>query len=467
MRQPNQKASETCVSMFPVASRPSGGGDALDEYRRAVVAAANNLSNYVYVANIDRFRHTASGHLLKESALLNLLGHTIPNRMAISTALYTDALRIRQFAGMTFAPGQPQYVVSNGQVELNTWVPPSIEPRDGDIEPFLNLVNLIFDGDITAAGFFLDAIASLLQKPGTKWAFMILLIGPQGVGKSMLCEMVSELIGRQNTAFPTLDALKGAFTGWMLNAYIVIFHELERTGREGATRLKNWITSDTLLINAKNVPEFAIRNYANILACANHDDVASLDKDDRRMFSWISQAEKQAPEYYSTLHAWFFEGEGKNIVLHFLLNRDLSAFNPKMAPPRTAARERLIANSQSEAENFLNDALESSSPPFLTDLCTASEILQFLRVHQIRCTDAEVRRFLRQSGAISLGQCRVRGTRPNIWAVRNVERWAAANGDEISLAYVSVFDQYTLQQEQAEAEAIAHAPVRKPLRLKG
>lgn len=466
MRLPNQQAKETCASMFPVATR-SSGGDTLDEYRRAVVAAANNLSNYVYVANIDRFRHIESGHLLKESALLNLLGHTIPNRMPISTALYSDALGIRQFAGMTFAPGQPQYVVSKGQVELNTWTQQCIEPREGDASLFLDLVNLIFDGDIIAAGFFLDAIASLLQKPGTKWAFMVLLIGPQGVGKSMLCEMVSELIGRQNTAFPTLDALKGAFTGWMLNAYIVIFHELERTGREGATRLKNWITSDTLLINAKNIPEFAIRNYANILACANHDDVASLDKDDRRMFSWISKAEKQSPEYYSMLHSWFFEGEGRHIVLHFLLNRDLSAFNPKMAPPKTAGRERLIANSQSEAENFLNEALEASSPPFLSDLCTASEILQFLRVHQIRCTDAEVRRFLRQSGAISLGQCRVRGARPNIWAVRNIEQWVAATSEEISLAYVNVFDQYALQEERAKAEVGTNTPHRQPLRLHG
>lgn len=248
-------------------------------------------------------------------------------------------------------------------------------------QPFFDLVDLIFDGDIVAAGFFLNSIASLVQKPGTKWAYMVLLIGAQGIGKSMLVEMVAELVGRQNTAFPTLDVFKGQFTGWMLKAYVIIFHELEKMGREGATRLKHWITATTLQINAKNVPEFNIQNYTNILACSNHDDVASLDRDDRRMFSWISHAEKQPQDFYSNLYAWFFEGDGLGIVLHHLLQRDLSGFNPKMAPPKTAGRDRLIANSQSEAENFLSDALESVSPPFvdigLVGLIKYSKVIDF------------------------------------------------------------------------------------------
>ena len=59
----------------------------LEEYRRAIMVAGNGLSRYDYIGNIDRFRHGSSGDLLKESALLNLFGHTIPGKMQVTRGL--------------------------------------------------------------------------------------------------------------------------------------------------------------------------------------------------------------------------------------------------------------------------------------------------------------------------------------------------------------------------------------------
>jgi hypothetical protein len=423
--------------------------------------ADQRLRDFDYIGSIDRFRHRLSGDLFKERAILNLFLREIPNRVRIEDALYTTMLGIRQYASLTFIPGDDENVLVNGQHCLNVWQPPDIIPAEGDPRPFLDLVRLIFDEDSVAIRFFLDAAASLIQTPTRKWAFMILLVGAQGVGKSILCEMLAELVGRRNTAFPTVEAIKGSFTGWLLNAHLVVVHELERMGRDVSTRLKHWITGQELLINSKNVPEFYVRNYANVIACSNHDDTAHLDEDDRRMFIWTSQAQKQAPEYYAELWRWFFEGEGRGIVLDFLKRRDISGFNPNAAPPKTQGRDRLIANSRSEAENFLREALETYQPPFACDLCTASEILQYLRVHQIRCTDAEVRRFLRQFG-IPLGQCRVLGARLNLWAIRRPEFWASATHEDIIDAYVNPFDQSTSFNEPTDAgPASASMPVRR------
>lgn len=461
MRTPKRPPQTANGKVLPA---PAGAAD-LEAYRRARTLAGNALSSYDYVANIDRFRHRGSGDLLKESGLLNLLGHTIPGRMPVATALYSEAMGILQFAGLTFAPGEPLHVVTKGQLELNTWTPTPIVPVAGDATPFLNFIDFLFDGDGIATSFFLDTIAALVQRPGIKLNYMTVIIGAQGVGKSMAVEMAAELVGRQNTAFPTMDALTSPFNGWALTAYLGVFHELARMGRAAATRLKHWITSDTLMINAKNVPEFSIPNRMNLLACSNHDDVALLDEDDRRMFTWISQAEKQPADYYADLHGWYFDGPGKAIVLHHLLHRDLSGFNPKAAPPRTAGRERLIANSRSESESFLSEALSSYAPPFVTDLCVALEVLQFMRVHQIHCTYPEVQRFLRQIDALSLGQRRVNGARPNLWAVRNQARWASANHDDIVAGYVSAFNQYAAQLEQAGREAgTTPMPIRRNLR---
>ena len=433
-----------------------------DDYRKAIREADQGLKDFNYVGTIDRFRHRVSGELFKERALLNLHWRDMPSRMRNEDALYTPALGIHQYAGLCFIPGGHENVILNGQLCLNTWQPLNITACQGDPGPFLDLVACIFDGAPIAIEFFLNAIASLIQAPTKKWAFMILIIGAQGVGKSILCEMIAELIGRRNTAFPTVEAIKGNFTGWLLNAQLVVVHELEKMSRDVGTRLKHWITSDSLLINAKNVPEFYIKNYANIIACSNHSDIAHLDDDDRRMFAWTSQAQKRAPEYYAGLCNWFFNGAGSGIVLDFLKTRDLTGFNPNAAPPKTQGRERLITNSRSEADNFLRDALESSSPPFACDLCTASEVLQFLRVHQIRCSDGEVRRFLQQCGAVSLGQIRIRGTRPNLWAIRNAEVWTKADHDDIANVFVNVFDQNALVAERSVVDAKSTPmPVRK------
>ena len=441
----------------PHVSRPD-----IKQHQLAVRRAGNTLASYDYIAKLDRFRHRGSSDLLKERSLLNLLGQTIPRGTSVINALYSEVLGIRQFAGITFVPGGDPDLIADGQLALNTWLPPAITPTEGDPAPFLDLIGLVFDHDPVAMAFFLDAVAALIQKPGTKWAFLILLIGAQGIGKSVVCDMIADLVGRKNTAFPTVEAMRSQFTGWLLNAHLVVFHELDQIGRDVATRLKHWVTGTDLLINSKNVPEFTIRNYSNIIACSNHEHVAHLEEDDRRVFTWISQGQKREAAYYSGICEWFFHGGGTGIVLNFLLNRDIASFNPKAAPPRTIGRQRLIDNSRSEAENFLRDALESFGPPFTTDLCTANEVLQFLRVHQVRCTDAEVRHFLRQSGALSLGQCRVRGTRPNLWAVRNPEHWASASHDELASAYVSVFDQYALQLEHEAAQGeIAPMPVRR------
>lgn len=437
-----------------------------DAYQKAIREADQGLKDFDYIGSLDRFRHRVSGELYKERALLNLHWRDIPNRMSNEEALYTTALGIHQYAGLSFIPGGPENVVANGQLYLNTWQPSNISATPGDPQQFLEFVAFIFDGDQIAINFFLDAVASLIQAPTRKWAFMILIVGGQGVGKSVLCEMVAELIGRRNTAFPTIEAIKGNFTNWLSSVQLVVVHELEKMSRDVGTRLKHWITSDLLLINGKNLPEFYIKNFANVIACSNHDDVAHLDEDDRRIFSWASQAQKRSPEYYANLCQWFFNGPGSAIVLDFFKSRDISSFNANAAPPKTAGRERLITNSRSEAENFLRDALESGAPPFACDLCTANELLQFLRQHQIRCTGAEVRRFLHQCGAVALGQCRVRGTRPNLWAIRNPDIWANATHDAIADGYVNVFDQYALLAERTAQDAkSAPMPVRK-LRLK-
>lgn len=186
-------------------------------HRAAVRASPNGIGSFDFIATLDRFRHRVSGNLYREKTLLNLYQHTLPERMGDIEALYTPVLGVRQYAALTFVPGAANDLVIDGQVSLNTWTPTMVIPTEGDPEPFLQLVRLVFDDDANAIHFFLDVLASLIQYPDRKLAFMVLLIGAQGIGKSLICEMLAELVGRRNTAFPTIEAIRGPFTGWLQN----------------------------------------------------------------------------------------------------------------------------------------------------------------------------------------------------------------------------------------------------------
>jgi hypothetical protein len=50
-------------------------------------------------------------------------------------------------------------------------------------------------------------------------------------------------------------------------------------------------------------------------------------------------------------------GDGAAFTLHFLLNRDLSAFNPNAAPPTNASREALIHEAMSDQQQMLLELL--------------------------------------------------------------------------------------------------------------
>ena len=425
-----------------MSKRNAIAANALHAHQLARREAGDQLACYDFISNLNRFRHRQSGDLLTEGTLLRLHGRELPRHMRVDEALYTPALGVRQYAGLAFEPGQPVDIVSQNLVRLNIWLKPSIERRQGDARLFLELVALVFDHNEEAINFFLDAVASLLQKPGTKWAFLVLLIGPQGIGKSLLCEMISELVGRGNTAFPTVDAIKSPFTGWLAGAYLVICHELDRMTREVATRLKHWVTSEQLLINAKNIPEYYIKSYVNVIICSNDDDIAHLDADDRRYFVWISRAKKQAPAYYATVWQWFFHGEGKSVVFDHLLGRNLANFNPNVAPPRTQGRDRLVVYSQSEVERELQDALQFREHPLRDDLVTVREIRYFLEDQNIRCNDNDILRFLHRIGGLALGQHRIRGQRVSLWAIRETAQWQTATARELANSYRSLAEQF-------------------------
>jgi hypothetical protein len=414
------------------------------------------LSRYVYIKARDQFfdRQTRDFHTLR--ALGRAHADELPRATSPTEFFLSGPDAVQKADGVTFWPGQSEFVEEDGGTRLNLWRDPGLVARAGCVEPFTQHVERMLDGDETAINFVLDFFAHLVQRPGQKMRFALLIIGSQGTGKSMLANFAQALVGKDNTKTLGPMALVADHNEWVQAAQLALVHELVGDkSRTAAARLKELITEDTILVNPTGVSAYEVRNQANFILLSNEDDAAKLDPDDRRYFVWKSRATQHPdPDYYRQLQAWF-DGDGKEYVLHFLLTRDLSRFDPFRAPPKTEARAELVDASRDPHHEYLRDRLQAVQAPFACDLVTLADLRDYLAVHkQMRLDTKALAKILKTLGAEELGQKRINGTKPRIWAVRNLERWAVATEQEITGAFY-----------KPEAQPLPGQPVRRTVNL--
>lgn len=438
---------------------------------------AEACERFVYIARFDRFLCRFTGEYYPMIAIARKYQGICGEGASLSetvTFLLSPQGGLTLVDDVTFMPGAPLIVVSSeGVRSYNLWTEGWITRQSGDVTLFLSHLAHVLDDNEIAVKFVLQFMAHMLQKPEVKMAFAILIIGGQGIGKSLIAEFLAVLVGMENTAFVDMDMLTSPFNGFLLKSQLIVVNEFSSSANK-ATRavIKNLITSSVLFCNQKGIAAIQIQNYANLILFSNEADAAKLDKDDRRFFVWLSSAQKRSPQYYTILCNWF-ENEGKHAVLDFLLNVDLSDFNPHAAPPKTESRAALIRESLSDQQQALHDMLESGEAPFDNELLVISDAVEFLNSRRgPRFTSREIASFLRSMGAHQLGQCRLKAhdgseRKPRVWALHNVDRWANAAEGVIAQAYVIPGGPHrlTVHQTPVPARLSTFRPVPRAARI--
>ncbi len=398
---------------------------------------------FIYNGHANKVYDTVTGQHYPLISIARLFYPDMEPSEAIEMMLHPEH-GLPRVTNLCFRPGEASILSDgHGGLRYNLWQPTNVRAEPGDVGPFLALVHLILDGDEVAVRFLLGFMAHMIQRPGQKMAFAVLIIGPQGIGKSMLGEMLTRVIGEANTAVLEMGALTGSFNGFLARAHLVIVNEFVASASRGAkAMLKNLITAPTILLNEKGVPAFPIDNVSSLLLFSNESAATALDADDRRYFVWRSEAERQPAEFYADLAAWFDNG-GDGHLLHYLQTFDLDGFNPHAAPPRTAARAELIRESMTDQQQTLSDLHEACEAPFDRDLAIVDDVVAMLYEQRrgLRFTTRDVTSFFRSIGAVNLGQRRMPipgnpNYKPRFWALRNQERWIDASEGETAQAYL-------------------------------
>ena len=261
------------------------------------------------------------------------------------------------------------WIDSPGDRTFNLYFPPTIEriKDDCEVQIWLDHVRKVYpnEWEHVVAWF-----AFKVQNPGEKINHGLVFVGSPGIGKDTILEPVIAAIGAHN--FKSINAatfFKSDFNGY-LQSVLLRIDEVHDLGGESKyafqDRTKTILAAPpaTHLINEKFIPAYVALNVCGVVLTSNHEDALYLPGDDRRHFVCTSDRVKSDfPEgYFDRLYCWFEDG-GNEIVAGYLAELDLSAFDAKAPPPKTAGWRRMVAHGLAPEAGDLSDAIEGLGNP--------------------------------------------------------------------------------------------------------
>ena len=286
---------------------------------------------------------------------------------------------------ITFQPGKPK-ITEEG--EYNQWEGWGVQPKKGNVKPFLDLVRFIFkDMEPELMEWFLDWCAYPIQNPGSKMFTCVVVWGvEEGTGKSLIGYTLGQIYGKGFKETPD-DDLEGGYTAWAENKQFVMGDEITgQDNRAFANKLKRFITQRSMTINIKFVPQYEVPDCINYYFTSNHADAFFMSDKDRRNFVVEVQGDPLPEDFYETYDQWLW-GDGPAHLMQWLQERQISKrFNPSGKAPYSAAKERMIKAGKGELTAWINELIEQPGNILRTgklrhtrDLWTSTELLSFYR----------------------------------------------------------------------------------------
>ena len=418
--------------------RASAVDDFPDDLPDDVAAATGSKSGrrgvveeWVYVIDAEMFVRRADGKKWKKEQWKASFAALKPDGDVLN-AIWKGSIPLRKFEALVYLPGDPEFPDGETAGRYNTWRESGIEPKVGDVTLFLDHMAYLFSDEVER-GYVLDYLAMLIQSPGRKVNYALLVKGDQGTGKSWIGRLMARIIGQPNMVVPANSEVMSNWTAWTEGAQLAVIEELMAMGRvEMANKLKPIITEPGLRIEAKNCNLYSIPNRLNLIAFTNHDDAVPIERGDRRWLVAFSDAQPREEAYYERLFA-FLDGDGPAAVKSWLLKRRVG-LSPKGMAPSTVGKALMRRLSLGEAEQFLAEQLEDGASPFAFDLLRFEDVIGGVPPDIARRTKGlrnRVTRWLREgAGAVkhsrytkSDGSGRISSP---MWSIRNHAEWEAA-----------------------------------------
>lgn len=237
---------------------------------------------------------------------------------------------------MVFAPNQ------DVPGAYNLWKGFAVDARPGDCSLFLDHVRLNVCGDDPEVYKYLCGwMATMIKYPASQGHVAVVLRGGKGVGKSFFAKQLGSLLGAHFLQISNPSHLVGNFNSHLRDVVLLFADEAFYAGdKKHASILKTLITEETIQIEAKGVDVESAPNFVHLIMASNDDHVVPASGDERRFLVLdVGAANQQQSDYFAAIAKQMDSG-GREALLHWLQNYDLSNFDVRSVPQTTALKEQ-------------------------------------------------------------------------------------------------------------------------------
>lgn len=265
----------------------------------------------------------------------------------------------RRVDEVLFRPGEGNVVVGDfGRTAMNLWEPQEIVR--GDATPFVDLSEHLFrnlrpeNRDLAVR-----LLAYKAQNPQEKVPMSIVLLGPQGSGKTLWADLVREAFGAYGVSITPKD-LGAEFQGWLETAIVAVVNEI--APKELAPvreKLKALISDLRHSMNEKYRAVRQINSYTFYIITSNRRGVGAYDYDDRRMFVVDCPAPREK-SFYDRIGEFKRNG-GAATVYAYLMDYPLNGWRPPQSAPVTPEKFMARIEALTPVERLAEDMKTAQS----------------------------------------------------------------------------------------------------------
>ncbi len=455
----NTLGEHTCVSALRNRSARHGYSPTPMPFSDMRSATAGLVRQYAYLSDQDAYFDIDKRRIVSKSSLKDLEFWRMPalgdsSRKPDPINVLRAAATTQRCDTVAFHPGEGAIFCEDGLRVANLFRPTANDetaPTRSERRLLLRFLRHLFPrgADLSWLLHLLDTYAYLIQRPGERVSFMMILVGEvQGSGKSTLMEQIPRLLfGHHNVATVSTHELESQFTDWLANAWIVVFAEVSLGRSREAARIANSLkdnqTNAHLRIIEKGRPGRTQRNRVSFLGTSNDETHAlHLSPSDRRAGICATDAPAMPRPLASDLYNFLQSLRAPGVLRYLARRRNVQQFNPNAAPPASAAKLRMIEESRDPVHAELIEAWTRREAPFDKDLVTLDHVrfgLSNRGVNEKNISNRRLSQFLRAAPINAQPmEHQVRLTkysaneRVRMWVLRNMHIWRHQSSTSIN-----------------------------------